>query len=213
MDKKYCIFDMDGTLTDSMDYWNNLGADYLRTHGVQPPEEELFQRMKGATLAESALYFMEHFGVPGPAERIVDEFNQIMADHYRNDIPLKPGVAEYLRALRAVGVRLAVASATSLHLVRACLGRLGIEELFDAFSSCESIGKSKEFPDVYLQAAKQLGAAPTQCAVFEDALFAAQTAKAAGFYTVGVYEKAYAAQWAELTTLCDETVEDWSQSL
>ena len=210
MDKKFCIFDMDGTLTDSMSYWNALGRNYLRARGIRP-QEEILRRMKGATLTESAVWFMEEFGVPGPAERIVAEFNEIMAGHYRDDIPLKEGVADYLKGLKTKGVKLAVASATALPLVRACLERLEVAHLFDAFTSCESIGKSKEFPDVYLEAARQLGGAPEECAVFEDALFAAATAKKAGFYTVGVYDVNCEKDWPAMEQLCHETVGDWRE--
>ena len=208
MDKKFCIFDMDGTLTDSMGYWRALGADYLRAKGARVPED-LPWMVQGMTLAESAAYFMEHCGVAGPPERIVDELNAFMEERYRRDIPLKPGAAEYLDRLRAQGARLCVATATALPLVHACLGRLGVEDRFEFFISCESIGRSKEHPDIFLEAARRFGAEPGACAVFEDALFAARTAGRAGFYTVGVYEPTYESQWPEMRALCCETVEDW----
>ena len=212
MDKKYCIFDMDGTLTDSMGYWRSLGGDYLRSKGVEPPAD-LPWMVKGMTLAESAAYFMESCGLPGPAQRIVDELNAFMDARYRNDVPLKPGAAEYLKGLQARGARLSMATATAPPLVRACLGRLGVAEEFEFFVSCESIGKSKEHPDVFLEAARRMGAAPEECAVFEDALFAARTAKRAGFYTVGVYEATYDDEWPAMREICDEVITDWREAL
>lgn len=211
MDKKYCIFDMDGTLTDSMGYWNALGDDYLRARGVEPPEG-LFDRFRAATMAESARYFME-LGVPGPEERIVEDLCALMAENYRLRIPLKPGVAEYLEKLRAQGARLAVATATALPLVHACLRRLGVEDCFECFSSCESLGRSKEFPDVYLEAARRMGAKPEETVVFEDSLFAAHTAKKAGFRVVGVYETVNEEEWPALAELSEETITDWREAL
>lgn len=211
MNKKYCIFDMDGTLTDSMGYWNALGYDYLRARGVEPPED-LFERFRAATLAESARYFME-LGVPGPEERIVEELSAMMAENYRLRVPLKPGMAEYLEKLRAQGARLAVATATALPLVHACLRRLGVEDCFECFSSCESLGRSKEFPDVYLEAARHMGAKPEETVVFEDSLFAARTAQKAGFRVVGVYEAVNEEEWPALAELSEETITDWREAL
>lgn len=208
MDKHYAIFDMDGTLTDSMHFWRDLGRDYLLQKGVHP-DERLLWMVQTMTLAQTARHFMDCFGLSGPEETIVAEMNRIMEGHYRTDVPLKPGVAAYLERLAARGTRMCVATATAAPLARACLERLGVAEYFAAILSCEDIGRSKEEPDLYLLAARQLGGEPAETAVFEDALYAARTAKQAGFYTVGVYDSCGAGSWETLAALAHETITDW----
>ena len=137
----------------------------------------------------------------------------MMEEHYRRDVPLKPGVKEYLERLRARGCRLCVATATAEPLSHQCLSRLGVDHLFDFILSCETLGVSKNRPDVFLEAARRLRAAPGETAVFEDALYAARTAREAGFYTVAVPEPSYAGDWPELSALADECILDWRNAV
>ncbi len=203
---------MDGTLVDSMHYWKGLGRAYLERCGIWP-DQRLLWMVQAMTMLEGAAYFMDTFSIPGPPERIVAEMEEMMAGHYRTDVPLKPGVQDYLERLRAKGVRMCVATATAEPLARACLERLGVAGYFACILSCESLGRSKDSPEIYLEAARRLGGAPGETAVFEDALYAARTAKAAGFYTVGIPEAAYEQDWPELAALADETILDWRNAL
>ena len=207
MDKPFAMFDMDGTLVDSMAYWQRLGREFLRSKGVTGDIEELLERIKPMTMTESAALFASECGIPGTPEAIAAEMNAVMDRHYRQDIPMKAGVLAYLENLRAKGVRMCVASATAEELMASCLGRLGAADCFDFLLSCESVGAGKDRPQVYFEAARRLGAAPEDTAVYEDALYAARTAKAAGFYLVGVYDESARAHWAELTALADEAIQ------
>ena len=201
MDKKFAIFDMDGTLVDSMVFWKNLASEFLHRKGVQEIPGDILERIKPMTMSDSAALFQSEFSLNGDIEA---ELNTIMDDHYRHDIPLKPGVAEYLHWLQAQGVKLCVASATAEHLMAACLGRLGVLPCFEFLLSCESVGAGKDSPAVYLEAARQLGAQPAEIAVFEDALYAIQTAKNAGFHVVGVYDES--ADWEAVKSIADEII-------
>ena len=212
MDKAFAIFDMDGTLTDSMRFWVDLGAEYLHAKG-KTPDERLKWMVQTMTMEQTARHLIDDYALPGPPERIIAEMEELMAVHYRRDVPLKPGLEDYLARLAERGVRMYVATATSAPLATACLERLGALGRFEGLLSCESLGVSKTRPDVYLQAARRLGAAPADCAVYEDALYAARTAKAAGFYTVGVYEPSLAHGWEELSALADEIITDWRNAL
>ena len=209
MNKPFAIFDMDGTLVDSMIYWQRLGREYLTSRGVTEGMDEVLERIKPMTMAESSALFIEAFGLPGTPESVMAEMNAVMDEHYRTDIPLKPGAADYLAALKARGAKLCVATATPEPLARACLKRLGVLEDLEFLLSCDAVGAGKDRPDVFLEAARRLGAAPAETAVFEDAMFALQTAKDAGFYAVGVWDASGAKHWEELTALADETVRDW----
>ena len=209
MNKPFAIFDMDGTLVDSMVYWQRLGREYLNSRGVTEGVDEVLERIKAMTMAESSALFIETFGLPGTPESVMAEMNAVMDEHYRSDIPLKPGAADYLAVLKERGTRMCVATATPEPLARACLQRLGVLEDFEFLLSCDEVGAGKDRPDVFLEAARRLGAAPAETAAFEDALFALQTAKEAGFYTVGVWDASGDGHWNELTALADETVRDW----
>lgn len=214
MDKKYCIFDMDGTLVDSMGYWRSLGREYLAEQGFTGElVTRTLEKLRALTMLEGADLFRRTFDLPGTPRDIADEMNDMMQAHYRRDVQLKPGAAEYLRMLRKRGCRLCVATATDEALAHICFRRLGIDDCFEFVLSCSTLGVRKTQPDIYYAAARQLGCRPEDAAVFEDALHAAQTAKAAGFYTVVVEDENQRDDWTELTALADEIVTDWRSAL
>jgi HAD superfamily hydrolase (TIGR01509 family) len=210
MDKKFAIFDMDGTLIDSMVFWKNLASEYLSSRGVKQIPEDILERIKPMTMSESAALFQREFGLAGDPET---EMNAMMDAHYRNDIPLKSGVREYLQMLHKKGVRMCVASATAEHLMEACLKRLGVRDCFEFLLSCETVGAGKRSPLVYHVSAERLGAVSREIAVYEDALYAVQTAKTAGFYVVGVYDDSTAKDWQTIEKLAEETILNWEGAL
>ena len=210
MDKNYAIFDMDGTLIDSMGFWKNLATEYLTARGVAEIPQELLERIKPMTMSESAELFRREFGLTGDVEA---QMNEMMEDHYRNDIPLKPGAWEYLENLHRQGVRMCVASATAEHLMESCLTRLGVRQYFEFLLSCETVGAGKRSPLVYQESARRLGTVPGEIAVYEDALYAVQTAKAAGFHVVGVYDDSAADSWQAIEQESDEVILNWEEAV
>ena len=142
----------------------------------------------------------------------MSQMNDMMDAHYRNDIPLKPGVREYLENLHCQGVRMCVASATAEHLMESCLTRLGVRQYFEFLLSCETVGAGKRSPLVYQEAARRLGAVPGEIAVYEDALYAVQTAKNAGYYVVGVYDDSASGNWQTIANIADEIIIDWEDA-
>lgn len=214
MDRKYCIFDMDGTLVDSMGCWRRLGFEYLERKGISKAEAaRTMEAVKSLTLSQSAQLFLDTYGLPGTTEDVLVEMRDMMERHYRTDVELKPGIVNYLDRLRARGCRLCVATATDERLSHICLKRLGIDDRFEFLLSCQTTGIGKEHPHIYLQAAARLGCRPEEAVVFEDALYAAQTAKTAGFYTVAVWDRTQTLDWPALAALADETVMDWRDHL
>ena len=209
MDKQYAIFDMDGTLVDSMLYWKNLAKEYLATKGITHIPDMILEKIKQMTMTESATLFIEKFGLNGTPESVAKEMNALMDTHYYKDIPLKKGIKEYLNKLYDSGTTMCVASATAVSLVEACLKRLGIIEYFSFLLSCETIGVGKSKPNIYYEAAKRLGAEPSDIAVYEDALYAAETAKKAGFYVVGVFDESAKKNFASLKEISDEIILEW----
>lgn len=209
MDKKFAIFDMDGTLIDSMGFWKNLATEYLTSKGFMQIPADILERIKPMTMSESAALFKQAFGLTGDVEA---EMNAMMDAHYRNDIPLKPGVWEYLENLHRQGVRMCVASATAERLMEACLTRLDVRQYFEFLLSCETVGAGKSSPLVYREAARRLGAAPGEVAVYEDALYAVQTAKEALFHVVGVFDSGSAGNWKTIEKIADEIIINWEDA-
>ena len=210
MDKRFAIFDMDGTLIDSMKFWKNLASEYLSSKGITQVSEEILQKIKPMTMSESAALFQEVFGLSGDVEA---EMNAVMDEHYRNDIPLKNGVRAYLDMLHRKGVRMCVASATAEQLMESCLSRLEIRDYFAFLLSCETVGAGKTSPLVYHESAKRLQANPDEIAVYEDALYAVKTAKNAGYYVIGVYDESAAKNWEAVTKIADEVIINWEEQL
>lgn len=205
MNKKYAIFDMDGTLIDSMGIWENLGSEYLYSKGITENIEHITEEIAALTMSESAALFAERFLPNLDGTAVAKEMNEIMDNHYKKDIPLKKGVKEYLDLLKKSGVRMCVASATEECLMKACLERLEILSDFEFILSCETINTSKREPAIYLEAARRWNAQPDEIAVYEDAKYAAETAKRAGFYVIAVYDKAEK-QWRQICETADETI-------
>lgn len=210
MDKRFAIFDMDGTLIDSMKFWKNLALEYLSSKGIKHVPDEILQKIKPMTMSESAALFREVFGLRGDVEA---EMNAMMDEHYRNDIPLKNGVRAYLDMLHRKGVRMCVASATAEQLMESCLSRLGVRDYFMFLLSCETVGAGKTSPLVYHESAKRLQANPNEIAVYEDALYAIQTAKDAGYYVIGVYDESAAKNWQVIEEIADEVIVNWEEQL
>ena len=209
MDKGYAIFDMDGTLVDSMGYWRNMEREFLTRKGITENLEEILEITKPMTLEESSAYFSQYCGIDCSPSQFIAEIEAIMAEHYRNDVQIKPGVRAYLDNLKRRGVPMCVASATNKPLVELCLETLGLRSYFEFILSCVEVGAGKNRPDVFLESARRLGAEPADCAVYEDAIYAVRSAHAAGFHVVAVKDAHNAACWDELSELADEIIKDW----
>ncbi len=185
------IFDVDGTLVDSMPAWNGLASRYLRSLGVEPAAD-LEARVASMDVAESAAYLREAYGLGLSAAEVQRGFMGLIARIYQEDAPAKPGAVELVRALSAAGVPLAVATIGDPALARAALTRLGMGDCFCELLACSELGVSKREPTVYREAARRLGTLPAATAVFEDTLTAVTTAAKAGFPVVAVEDAASA---------------------
>lgn len=210
MKKEFYIFDLDGTLVDSPQYWQALERDYLEAKGLSQEEiASVLPVIQPMTTLEAAGYCIQQFGFAGTPQSIAGEINDMIAYHYQNSVRLKPGVQAFLQARKAEGAKLCIASATAKPLVQLCMDALQLHSYFEFFISCEEVGASKDKPDVFLEAVRRLGGTPQQAAVFEDSLVAATTAKQAGFFTVGVYDPYCRENWEAMQTVADQLITDW----
>ena len=208
--KPFAIFDMDGTLVDSMWGWNEIYITFLVAHGAtNEAAKEIVAHTAHFTTYESAELFREYLSLDTPAADIAAELDARMKELYQNVILEKPGVRAYLERLRNEGVRMCVVSSTPEPLIRICLERLGLLSFFSFILSCEAVGKGKEEPDAYFAAATRLGAAPADTAVFEDSPIALLTAKRTGFYAVAVHDESNFGHWEEMCRNADAIISNW----
>lgn len=197
------IFDLDGTLIDSMWMWKQIDIDYLAKHGYPLPDD-LQSSIEGMSFSETAVYFKERFALSDPLDVIKAEWNRMAYDIYVNDVPLKDGVLEFLQYLKANGIKTGIATSNSRELLLAVLESLNITQYFDEIhTSCE-VTRGKPAPDIYLLVAKCLDVSPEHCLVFEDIIPGIQAGKAAGMQVCAVNddfsineeeEKKAAADW------------------
>ena len=203
------IFDVDGTLLDSMFIWDTIGETYLRSIGYQP-KENLNETFKNMSLHQAARYYQTEYGVTRSIDEIMDGVNAMLERYYRFEVPLKPGAAELLERLRQSGVRLCIATATDRHLVEAALDRCGVLSCFGEIFTCNEVGHGKDEPDIFEAALRFLGTRKEETLVFDDALYAVRTAKEAGFPVVAVYDSHEKAQ-DQIRMLADVYLEELTQ--
>ena len=206
------IFDLDGTLLDSMWVWEAVDRAFFAARGMDMPGDYV-QTILSMTFRETAEYTVRRFVLDESVEAIMDEWNRMSFDVYREEVKLKPGARIYLEALRARGVKLGVATAQTLPLMHTVLESNGIVELFDALCSTDEVPRGKTHPDIYLLAAQKLGAEPERCIVFEDVLKTLRGIRAAGMQACAVWDAASAQDWDEMTRRFDLHIKGFEELL
>ena len=205
------IFDVDGTLLDSMYLWDRVGEDYLQGKGIAPlPDME--ERVRTMSMMQIAQYCQEAYGMTEPAQQIIDEINGMVLEKYRNEVQPKPGVKALLSMLREKGVALAVATASDRCLIEEALERTGLLPYFDVFLTCSEVGAGKDSPAIFYTACKAMGTRPEETVLFEDSLYSMKTAKKEGFLVAAVFDESAAGEKEEIQQLADwyvQTPEEW----
>lgn len=182
------IFDMDGTLLDSMGMWRTLGGVLVQNHGAVPPPD-LDRRVASLGLWEGTAYCKQVCGLPGTVEELVSEIWGQIEHFYRHEVRPKPGLVRFLDILKMQGVWMYVATATDRPLAEAALKTAGIEGYFRGIITAQEAGQTKrEGPEIYERALRRLRSTKKDTVVFEDALHALRTAHEAGFRTAAVYD-------------------------
>lgn len=205
---KAAIFDVDGTLLDTMPVWENAGEIFLMKHGVRA-EAQLGRKLYKMSMQEGAEYLRSRYGLDISPRGIIDGVAEVVIDFYRHEAQFKPGAREFLDALRAKNVPMAIATANEKSTVEAALERLGARGYFTEILTCSALNTSKMKPDIFIKAAEVLGSAPGEAWVFEDSYHAAKTAHDAGFRVAAVYDKYSENELEQLKRTADIYMEEY----
>ena len=199
------IFDLDGTLLDSMEVWQKIYARPFQDVGMSMPKN-LLEKINHLSLSDSAVFTVENTGIPLTPRELAEKWVKTARWTYAHDIELKDGAYELLEKLHSMGKRLGIATATPRGIFEPCLERHGIADFFMSATSVDEVPRGKGFPDIYREEASRLGLFSGECLVFEDSHIGAQGAKDGGFQVVGVYDKQSAKFAKQMQKTCDKYV-------
>ena len=210
---KAAIFDLDGTLLDSMWVWKKIDAEFLERRGHQVTQDYT-DAIKAMGWEEGARYTIERYGLSETTQQVIDAWFDMSEEYYRSHIPMKPGAKEYLSFLHEHGVPMSIATSMEPQKnIDVVIRANGLSKYFQNVTMNSEVTRGKGFPDIYLLSASRLGLAPSECAVFEDILAAIRGAGSGGFQTVGIYDDISEGEWPVIQKEATLAVRSWRELL
>lgn len=184
---KAAIFDLDGTLLDSMSIWHDLPRKFLLRYNVDQLID-LDGKLGVISMHNALEYLINEFSLPVTLDAAYRETWQIVEDFYRTRAEIKPGIQNILEHLQQNNIPCGVITASESGLVIPALERVGLRKYFKEIFSCSEMNTSKRTPEIFIEMSGILGVSAAETIVFEDALYAALTAKTAGYSVAAVYD-------------------------
>ncbi len=209
---KGAIFDLDGTLLDSMHIWHDVDVEFFRRRNL-PLTTDYIEIIKNMHLPAAAIYTKEKYNLAESADHIVEEWLQLCAESYLTNVDLKPGVYDYLKHLHENGIKMAFATASEKVVCEQTLKNHGIFDFFTDFAYVSEINVGKTEPDIYLLASERIGVSPKDCIVFEDIIEGVRSAKKGGFITCGVFDKSSAKDECKIRDIADYYINSFEELL
>lgn len=210
--KKAVLFDLDGTLVDSMWMWKAIDIEYLARFGHACPED-LQKSIEGMSFSETAVYFKERFAIPDSLEEMKADWTRMSIDKYRNEVFLKPGALEFLKELKKRGIKTGIATSNGREMVDAVLEALQITGYFDLIMTACEVAAGKPAPDIYLREAELLSVKPEECLVCEDVPAGILAGKRAGMQVCAVEDDFSLSMTEEKKELADYYIRDYEELL
>ena len=204
---KAAIFDADGTLLDSMGQWKLVPYKYVKSLGVAA-DENIAEKLFAMTISEAAEFIIDEYELSVTVEEAVEGMDAIIREFYKNDVELKDGAGELLAFFKSREIPMVIGTSTDRDCIEVGLERTGISAYFDKIYTSTEVGKSKEKPDLFIQAMEFMGSSPDETIVFEDGLYSLKTAAALGMKTVGIFDEVSLSNQKELKELADLYVDE-----
>ncbi|MCM1257197.1 MAG: HAD family phosphatase [Roseburia sp.] len=207
---KAVIFDLDGTLVDSMWMWRDIDMEFLAARNL-PFEEDLQEKIEGMSFTETARYFREYFDLKETVDELKQIWNEMAMEKYRHEVPLKEGAGRFLEYLKESGIKMGIATSNSSELVEAVSDAHRLNRYISCVITACSVNRGKPAPDVYLEAARQLEVLPEDCLVFEDIVKGMEAGKNAGMKVCGVEDDYSIQQREKKRQTCDYYIRSFQE--
>lgn len=209
---KAVIFDLDGTLMDSMGIWRDIDIEFLSQRNLTF-EEDLQEKIEGMSFTETAIYFKEYYQLTESIDELKSIWNQMAENKYRHEILPKPGALRFLAYLKEKGIKMGIATSNSAELIAAVNETYHLDTYMSCIVTACSVNKGKPAPDVYLEAARQLGVKPAECLVFEDIVKGIEAGKNAGMKVCAIEDSYSAHQREEKRKISDYYIQSYDEIL
>ncbi len=210
MEIKACLFDLDGTLVDSMWMWPAIDKEYLERFQIAY-RDDIDKDIAGMSFTETAKYFKTRFSLPDSIEKIKADWEEMSVYKYANEVDLKKGALEFLKSLRAKGIKTGIGTSNGRAMVETVVRALGLDAYIDKIITACEVKKGKPAPDIYLELAAFFSLKPEECLVFEDIPAGILAGKRAGIRTFAVEDDFSAPLREEKRRLADYYIEDFMQ--